>query len=181
MKPLPHGCFQRRLSPADEPALLEFFHSHSKETVFQRYHYLFSEMTHKRAMSLLGVDQHRDVALAIFEMTTSGEAIHAIARYYTEPTGQVAELAFVVRESKRRLGFATRLLHELGKVANAHALLWLRAQVLQDNYPMRALLHQYATQTHPMPYADVIEYVIPVASLTSPRAHSIALADASTS
>ena len=68
MKPLPHGCFQRRLSPADEPALLEFFHSHSKETVFQRYHYLFSEMTHKRAMSLLGVDQHRDVALAIFEM-----------------------------------------------------------------------------------------------------------------
>jgi len=165
MKPLPPGCLQRRLRPSDESALLEFFHSHSRETVFQRYHYLFTEMSHQRALSLLGVDQQRDVALAIVETTTSGEYIHAIARYYTEPTGNVAEVAFVVRESKRRLGLATRLLQALGEIAEEHALVWLRAQILQDNYPMRALLSRYAPRIHPMPYADVVEYFVPVASL----------------
>jgi hypothetical protein len=140
MKPLPHGFYQCHLCPPDEYALLKFFYSRSKETVLQRYHYLITEMSHQRALSLLSVDQQRDIALAIFEGTASGESINATARYYTEPSGQVAKIAFVVREFKRQLCLATHLLHELGHFANSHCLIWLRAQVLQDNYPRRVYL-----------------------------------------
>jgi hypothetical protein len=174
MKPLPTGFLQRRLLPADEPAFLEFFQSHSKETVFQRYHYIFTEMSHRRAMNLLGVDQRRDVALGIFETAGQGDLIHAIARYYTEPSGMVAEVAFVVRESARRLGLATHLLHALGVIGAEHHLAWLRGQVLQDNYPMRGLMARYATKIYPMPYADVVEYFIPVSRLVSHHAVSSA-------
>ncbi|MGC4074253.1 MAG: GNAT family N-acetyltransferase [Nibricoccus sp.] len=164
MKALPSDCTVRRLHLSDEPALLEFFHSHSKETIFQRYHYLLAEMTHKQAISLLDVDQEGNVALGIFEEIPDGERILAIARYYTEPTGRVAEMAFVVRESTRRLGLATRLLHELGQIASEHGLTWLRAQVLHDNYAMRGLLNHYAPRVHHMPYSDVVEYFVPVSA-----------------
>jgi len=170
MKPLPLGCVVRCLRPADETALLEFFNSHTRETIFQRYHYFVAEMTHRRAMSLLTVDQQRDVALAVVQ-TGEVERIHAIARYYTEPSGQIAEMAFVVRESMRHRGLATRLLHELGERAHQHGLRWLRAQILNDNYAMQGLLRPYVSQIHPMPCSDIIEHLVPVSALGTSHHH----------
>lgn len=165
MKPLPPGCILRRLNLTDEPALLEFFGSHSKETVFQRYHTFVAAMTHRRAFALLNVDQERDVALAVLEPGRDADRIHAIARYYTEPTGEVAEIAFVVRESMRRSGLATQLLFALAATARAHGLRWLRAQLLNENFAMQSVLRPYTSQIHRMPGADVVEYIVPVASL----------------
>jgi GNAT superfamily N-acetyltransferase len=161
----------------DEPALLEFFHSHSRETVFQRYHYQVAEMTHQRALVLLNVDQQRDVALGVFRyIPGEPESIQAIARYYTDSCGQIAEMAFVVRESIRRQGLATRLLHELGAIAHAQGLQSLRAQVLSDNFAMQDFLHPYASQINTLFHADIVEYLVPVAPLLHPpsaRSHHV--------
>jgi GNAT superfamily N-acetyltransferase len=174
MKPLPPGCILRRLRLTDEPALMEFFHSHSRETIFQRYHYQVAEMTHQRAINLLNVDQQRDVALGVFHyLPDELETIQAIARYYTDRCGQIAEVAFVVRESMRRQGLATRLLHELGAIAYPRKLRWLRAQVLCDNYAMQEFLTPYAERINTMLHADVVEYLVPVPPLLkSPFARS---------
>ena len=170
MKALPSGCFLRPLSPADEPALLEFFRSHSAETIFQRYHHLTEGMSHQRAMDLLGVDQQRDVALAVLKNTARGEQIVAIGRYYTDSDGQCAEMAFVVRESMRRLGLATRLLHALGAIARDHGLSSLRAQVLGSNAAMRNLLRPYSSHILDEPGLGTACFLVPVSALAGPGA-----------
>jgi GNAT superfamily N-acetyltransferase len=157
---------------SDEMALLEFFRSHSRETVYQRYHYPVAELSRDRLQKLLGVDQVRDVAFAIVENTGDGDRIHAIGRYYTEPGDQIAEMAFVVRESMRRLGFALRLLYKLGETA-AGRLSWLRAQVLRDNVAMRGLLRPFAAEMHTLPNSDVVEYFVPVSALVASAPESL--------
>ncbi len=182
MKPLPPGCLLRRLRLTDEPALFEFFQSHSRETIFQRYHYQVAGMTHQRAQVLLNVDQQRDVALGVFRCVPGEpESIQAVARYYTDNCGHVAEMAFVVRESIRRQGLATRLLHELGVIAHAGGLRSLRAQVLVDNFAMQDFLQPYALHINTLFHADVVEYLVPVAALLrspSARSHHDALSGA---
>jgi GNAT superfamily N-acetyltransferase len=177
MKPLPPGCLLRRLRLTDETALVDFFHSHSRQTIFQCYHYQVAEMTHQRALSLLSVDQQRDVALGVFHQGHGEpETIQAIARYYTDPCGETAEMAFVVRESIRRRGLATRLLHELGSIAHPQGLRALRAQVLVDNVAMQDFLQPYAEQINTLFHADIIEYLVPVAPLHRPlsaRSHHL--------
>ncbi len=165
MKPLPSGCILRPLSLADEPALVEFFRSHSEETIFQRYHHLVEGISHQRAMALLGVDQQRDVALAVLRCAADAEQIVAIGRYYTDPDGGHAEMALVVRESMRRLGIATRLLHALGAIARDRGLLALRAQVLSSNAPMRSLLRPYASHIAEEPGLGTACFILPVSAL----------------
>jgi GNAT superfamily N-acetyltransferase len=166
MKPLPPGCLLRRLRLTDEAALFEFFQSHSRETIFQRYHYQVAGMTHQRAQVLLNVDQQRDVALGVFHhVPGEPETIQAIARYYTDTCGRIAEMAFVVRESARRQGLATRLLHELGLIARDAGLHSLRAQLLVDNFAMQDFLQPYALHINTLFHADVVEYLVPVAAL----------------
>lgn len=167
MKPLPVGCVLRALRPADEPALQEFFSSHSKETIFQRYHYLVGGISHQRAVALLGVDQQRDVALAVLRHVGGVEQIVAIGRYYTDPDGRHAEMAFVVRESMRRLGIATRLLHALGAIAREHGLVALRAQVLSSNVAMRTMLHRYASHVAEEPDVGTACFIVPVPALAA--------------
>ena len=166
MKPLPLHCLLRPLRLSDEVALREFFNSHSAETLYQRYHYPITALSPDRAQKLLGVDQQRDVAFAVVETTGAGERIHAVGRYYTEPGDEIAEMAFVVRESMRRLGLALRLLYKLGETA-AGRLAWLRAQVLRDNVGMRALLRPFTAEMHSLPHSDVIEYFVPVSALNA--------------
>ena len=169
MKALPAGCILRPLSPADEPALLEFFRSHSAETIFQRYHHAVEGMSHERARALLDVDQRRDIALAILRRVAGGEQIVAIGRYYTDPDGQCAEMALVVRESMRRRGLATRLLYALGVIAREHGLPALRAQVLISNAPMRNLLRPHASRLWEEPGLGTACFVVPVSALAGPR------------
>ena len=170
MKPLPAGCILRPLGLDDEPALLEFFRSHSEETIFQRYHHLCEGMSHQRAMALLGVDQQRDVALAVLRRARGVEQIVAIGRYYTDPDGRCAEMALVVRESMRRRGLATRLLHTLGAIARDHGLPALRAQVLASNAAMRNLLRPFASLILDEPGLGTTCFVVPVSALAGATA-----------
>lgn len=165
LKPLPAGCILRPLSPADESALQEFFRSHSKETILQRYHYLVGWISHERAMALLGVDQQRDVALAVLRQAEGGEQIVAIGRYYTDPGGRYAEMALVVRESMRRLGIATRLLHALGTIAREHEIFALRARVLSSNVAMCNMLHRYASHITDEPDIGTACFIVPVSAI----------------
>src|SRR5208283_1593347 len=109
-----HPHIIRLLGPTDEGRLISFFNSHTGETIRQRYGYRISEMTHERAQRLVSVDQLRDVALGVFERAADGEEVlHAVGRYLLDATGHSAEMAFVVRETKRGLGICTALVRRL--------------------------------------------------------------------
>ena len=100
----------------------------------------------KRAFDLVNVDQARDVAIALFETDGAREIIHAVGRYYLDADERSAEVAFVVRESKRRRGFGCLLLQTLVDVARARGLDALWGRVRHDNAPMLALFRQFGAR-----------------------------------
>jgi GNAT superfamily N-acetyltransferase len=154
----------RLLGPADEGRLISFFNSHTEETIRQRYGYHISEMTHERARRLVGVDQTRDLALGVFERASDGEEVlHAVGRYLLDPAGRSAEMAFVVRESKRGLGICTALLRTLLRVARRRGMSYLYAQVQADNAPMRSIFRRHGGRMKPILGTDTLEAYVPTA------------------
>ena len=159
----------RPLCAEDEPRLKEFFYSHSQETIQLRYGYMIGTMTHERASRLVNVDQQKDVALGIFETKGAEQTLHAVGRYYSEADGQTAEIAFVVREIKRRRGMAAALLHQLAAIAATHGLNFFHAQVQHNNQAMRQLLDRYHARTNRIPDSDLMIYQLPVARILKSR------------
>jgi len=140
----------RTLGPPDAPRLRAFFYSHTPETIYRRYGFIVRDMTQARAHHLVGVDQTRDLALAICRDGPDGEpVIHAVGRYFLDPDGRTGEFAIVVREDKRRLGIAGLLLGALRETAAARGLRGLWGQVDRDNQPMVALMRRVGATPHP--------------------------------
>jgi len=133
----------RPLHPSDIRRLQEFFYSHTLETIQMRYGYAITRMPRERAYDLVNVDQSRDPALAIFETQGPREIIHAVGRFYLDPDGTSAEVAFVVRETKRRCGMASALMDALLAVARKRGLTSIWGRVRKDNLPMLALFRRY--------------------------------------
>ena len=80
-----------------------------------------------------------------------------------DASGQSAETAFVVRESKRGLGICTVLLRALLQVARTRGMSFLGAQVQADNAPMLGIFRRHGGRVKPIPGADAMEVFIPTA------------------
>ncbi len=155
----------RPLGPADEGRLISFFNSHTEETIRQRYGYHISEMTPERARRLVGVDQARDVALGVFEPAADGEEVlHAVGRYLLDADGRSAEMAFVVRETKRNLGICTALLRRLLRIARLRGMSHLYGQVQSDNAAMLSIFRRHGGRMRPILGADAVEAFVPTAA-----------------
>ncbi|MCW1886739.1 GNAT family N-acetyltransferase [Luteolibacter flavescens] len=134
------GRFRLRpLHPSDMKALQSFFYSHDEETVRLRYGYRRDRMTGESAYKLAAVDQGKDHAFGLFAETSGREELRAIGRYYLDPSGTAAEVAFVVHENTRRSGMAGFLLGELAQVAKKRGIVEFWASVMAENHGMSAL------------------------------------------
>jgi GNAT superfamily N-acetyltransferase len=153
----------RCLTLEDADRLIAFFKSHNEDTVRARYGYFFKEMTPARARELVGVDQTRDLALAIFTTNSHGEPeIDAVGRYFLLEDGQSAEVAFVVRETKRRLGMARTLLQALAAAAASRGLRRLVAQVQRQNSGMLALFRKEGATVRSVLGEDAVDISLPL-------------------
>ena len=139
----------RPLRRGDEARLQEFFRSHTPDTIHDRYGGAVTTMSEDRARELVGVDQARDCALGIF--SRDGRTLDAVGRYCLDPAGDAAELAFVVRESRRRRGLGTRLLHLLIAAARERGLRRLWAQVNVHNAGMLGIFRRHRFSLQPEP------------------------------
>lgn len=152
----------RPLNPSDDRRLQEFFYSHTEETIIRRYGFTVTRMSRERAFELVGVDQNRDLALAIIELHGPRQIIHAVGRYYLDRKGKSAEMAFVVGEQKRRLGMSRRLLERMIEIAAARGLECLWAQVDRANTPMLALFRTFEIREKPGEEAGSIRVELPL-------------------
>lgn len=161
----------RLLVPGDEDRMISFFKSHTGETIRQRYGYQITEMTHERARRLVCVDQSRNVAFGVFEREVGdGEVLHAVGRYQLDANGKSAEMAFVVRETKRGLGICTALLRLLLQIARARGMSYLYGQVQADNAPMLAIFRHHGCRMRPILGADAMEVFVPTSIPSAPGA-----------
>jgi acyl-CoA hydrolase/ribosomal protein S18 acetylase RimI-like enzyme len=164
--------FLRPLHPSDIRRLQEFFYSHTLETIQMRYGYAVTRMTRERAYDLVNIDQSRDLALGLFEVQGPRQIIHAVGRYYLDPDGRSAEVAFVVRETKRRLGMASTLMSTMLAVARKRGLAQVWGRVRKDNLPMLALFKRFGGQVTPSPEAGASDVDVRIslqAAVVPPR------------
>jgi len=107
----------RPLRSADADHLMDFFYSHTAETIYQRYRYLKKSLSHDEALRLCTLDYRRQFALAAFERKGKSERIVAVGRYSLNEKTGLAETALIVHEGRRRLGIG----HHLQKRLRSYA------------------------------------------------------------
>jgi acyl-CoA hydrolase/GNAT superfamily N-acetyltransferase len=162
----------RPLGPADDRRLQEFFYSHTEETIIRRYGFTVTRMSRERAFELVGIDQNRDLALAVVELQGPRQVIHAVGRYYLDTDRKGAEMAFVVAENKRRHGMARILLERMMEIASSRKLDRLWAQVDRDNTPMLALFRDYGSEESEGEDNHTVRIDIPLTDATIRTARS---------
>jgi ribosomal protein S18 acetylase RimI-like enzyme len=156
----PHETLVRWLRMDDEDKLLEFFASHTEETIYQRYGYAGVTMTPEQAMRLVSVDQESDAALGVFEEFDTQARLIAVGRFCLGADGRWAETAFVVHENRRGLGIGTTLLTALIEIARERRLERLVAEVHCDNGPMIHILRAAGASFSSMPAASAMKATI---------------------
>jgi acyl-CoA hydrolase/L-amino acid N-acyltransferase YncA len=107
----------RPLRSADADPLMDFFYSHTVETIYQRYRYLKKSLSHDEALRLCTLDYRQQFALAAFERKGKSERIVAVGRYSLNEKTGLAETALIVHEDSRRLGIGHYLQKRLRKYA----------------------------------------------------------------
>jgi len=103
----------RPLRSADADPLMDFFYSHTAETIYQRYRYLKKTLSHDEAVRLCTLDYRKQFALAVFDKSGGGERIVAVGRYSLNEKTGLAETALIVHEDSRRLGIGRYLQRRL--------------------------------------------------------------------
>jgi len=136
----------RPLHPSDTRALQDFFYSHTEETVSMRYGHVKDKLNNEAAYKLTSVNQRVDAAFALFEERGHREEICAVGRFYQDPSGDSAEVAFIVGEKVRRMGMSRFLLGELASLAKQRGIKTFWASVLKRNKPMAALFMKYGAE-----------------------------------
>jgi acyl-CoA hydrolase/GNAT superfamily N-acetyltransferase len=154
--------FLRPLHPSDQLRLQSFFYSHDKVTLFQRYRNEPKKMGTAQAYRLVNTDLTRDMALCIVVRQGPREVILAVGRYYTLKDGLRAEAAFVVHETMRGRGFASRLLEKLIDIARQRGLKFLTANVRKDNPSMRRVFEKFHFTSEPAEDPAELEYLLPL-------------------
>jgi RimJ/RimL family protein N-acetyltransferase len=168
-----HAMLLRSVEPGDTSRLIEFFESHTPETIHQRYGYAVTRMTPERADRLINVDRRRDVALGVFENEGGCSRLVAIGRYCLDALGHAAEVAFVVREDRRRLHIATTLLEILRVIARERGLEKLHAQVQMDNEAMLAVFRAAGAELRGDDRGGVVVATMPM-TVTAEKSPTVA-------
>lgn len=123
----------RPVRPEDEPSVSLLYASLSESSRYLRF---FSSVSAQVA-GTIGPNVHNDdrhFALVV----ESDDDVIGVADYFRQP-GDVAEVAFAVRDDQQGRGLGTLLLDHLAEVAAAHGIRHFVAQVLARNDAMRSV------------------------------------------
>lgn len=155
----------RPLHPSDTRALQEFFYSHTAETVNMRYGHVKDTLNNESAYKMTAVDQTKDIAFALFMEHDHRQEICAVGRFYCDPSGNSAEVAFIVGEKVRRMGMSRFLLAELASVAKKRGIKKFWASVLKRNKAMASLFTKYGAEKESHFGEDSDEFTMDVKKL----------------
>lgn len=152
--------YLRPIRTSDLHRLQNFFYSHTKETLMQRYRHMPKSMSTDAAHRLVSIEQSRDIALCIVEFLGPRQVIRAVGRYYLKEDGESVETAFVVNESTRKLGMGTTLLGKLVEIAKARKIKRMEAMTRKDNHGMRKIAKKFGFKPTPYDDPDEILYTL---------------------
>jgi RimJ/RimL family protein N-acetyltransferase len=134
----------RPLHRDDSPALAAVVEKLSEQSRYRRFHSLTSHLSEQKLRSLTDIDHHTHDALVA--LVPRSPEILGVARFVrdAEDSG-TAELAIMVGDDWQRRGLGTLLLGQLARRAANVGISDFTAEILAENTPTLALVHQLGT------------------------------------
>ena len=126
----------RPIREADYNKILDFFYRLSHQTVYLRFHHVMTKLSQEEAKYYCTVDYQDSFAFVGIMGEGEEERIIAVGRYYRLPTGDAAEVGFVVEDAYQGRGIGTQLLEQLTVVAREKGIRRFAAEVLGENRNM---------------------------------------------
>ncbi len=148
----------RSMEPTDEPALKDLFYALSQQTIYYRFMSQMKRLPKKQIRDLVYINHRTDVALIAVMPEMHGDEIVAVGRYYLDERTNMAEVAFIVRDSWQNRGIATKLLRKLADIARRNGISGFTAEVLRENRAMQAVLNKTDTRVSTTQDQNTISY-----------------------
>ncbi|MCL4105638.1 UNVERIFIED_CONTAM: hypothetical protein GTU68_023705 [Idotea baltica] len=164
----------RPLHASDMRALQEFFYAQDEETIQLRYGYAMPKLDEKTAYRMASVDQSSDLAIGVFYRNQLREDLRAVGRFFVDPNGDSAEMAFLVHERARRKGIARYLFLEMVKIAHERGIKTFWAHVLKRNKAMARLFLDFGAKKVSIPGDDSDEFRLEIEPLLATASVSTA-------
>jgi RimJ/RimL family protein N-acetyltransferase len=136
-----HTVLIRPMRSADVPALAAAVEQLSEQSRYRRFHTHMPRLNAEMLTYLTDIDHHDHEALVALA-PGSGEIV-GVARFIRDTTTpDTAELAIVVTDAWHRRGLGTLLIRQLARRAGEVGIDHFTAEILSENTPTRALVHQ---------------------------------------
>ena len=123
----------RPLKMSDERSLQDFFYSHKRETIYQRYLKDEESMSSDKAQKLVCLDYHKTMALSIWKENQELREIVAVGRYVLNESTGIADVFCVVSETMRDQGLGTYLLQKMIVIAKEKDFKGVAATYFRNN------------------------------------------------
>ncbi len=149
----PSRTMIRAISPADENGLKQFIRELSAASRYSRFMRALRELPADMLDRFVHPAPGRE---AVLVATSPDGGIVGLAQYVADEKGDGCEVALVVGDARQRKGLGTRLLSALARVASENAIRHLHADVLADNYAMRALARKVGCDVRISPAAPYL-------------------------
>ncbi len=133
--------FFRPVKPTDEAMERDFFYSLSDESVYYRFFNRIKAMPHEKIQPLVNIDYRDEMAIVGLIGEPGREYMVAIGRFNVDPSSNVAESAFLVRDDWQKRGIGTFLLNKLIGIAQEMGIKGFSAEVLAENKKMMYVFH----------------------------------------
>jgi acetyltransferase len=142
---LPDGTalMLRPVRPEDEPAYHALFQRLPPEDVQLRFMQPLKELSHEMAARLTQIDYDRQMELVLEQRTPRGNELVGSVRIDTEPNGERAEFAILLRRDAAGKGLGPMLLRRIINYSRERGLKEIYGEVLQQNRAMLRLCEAF--------------------------------------
>jgi len=120
----------------DEPLIKDLFYSMSDKSLERRFMSVRYDVLHPVRQTFVVIDYTKEIVILATVEVNGKEIAVGMGQAIKDPSSQMAEVAFAVRDSYHNQGIGTELLSYLVLWAKKEGLLGFTADVLLENKPM---------------------------------------------
>ncbi len=135
----------RPIRSTDEPMVKDLFYRLSEQSIYQRFFESLRSMPHRGLVRFVNIDYQSEMAIVGVVQDPrqpEREQIICIGAYAMNPSSNVAEVSYLVRDDFQRRGIGTFLVRYLARIARNSGVTGFVAEVLPDNTPAMKVLHR---------------------------------------